>query len=218
MAQRATNSSTTALTCKPLRNSCPVSSSLRACAIGARFVRCRQEKLELRGKLLFAVKAVGEIDPADPAIRVNLHAQGLNVVRPVGTPREVRQIELDLVPTLVQTHGHRADEGLDTGGALVVRRAETASDLLVVQDLDLEREVLLEILDDHDEEGQLDPERLVRIRGACQVGRAHVRTHDLEHARLDVSVREPLDVAIAHLLVPDLKGLAADRIQYRQEP
>ncbi len=38
--------------------------------------------------------------------------------------------------------------------------------------LDLEGKVLLEILDDHDKERQLDAERLGRIRRACDEGRA----------------------------------------------
>jgi hypothetical protein len=44
----------------------------------------------------------------------------LNVVGTVGTTSEIGQVELDLVPALVETHGHRADEGLHTGGRLIV--------------------------------------------------------------------------------------------------
>lgn len=42
----------------------------------------------------------------------------LNVVGSVRPSREVRQVELDLVPALVQSHGHCADEWFDSGRAL----------------------------------------------------------------------------------------------------
>mmetsp|Transcript_33647 Transcript_33647/g.89221 ORF Transcript_33647/g.89221 Transcript_33647/m.89221 type:complete len:218 (+) Transcript_33647:29-682(+) len=177
----------------------------------------RQEELELGGQLLLAVEAVREVDAADPAIGVELHAQRLDVVRAVGPAGEVREVELDLVPALIQAHGHGADEGLHARRALVVGGPEAPADLLVVQDHDLEREVLLEVLDDHHQEGQLDPERLARVRGAGDEGGAHVRAHDLQHAGLDVGVRQPLDVAVAHLLVPDLERLAADRVEDGEE-
>ncbi len=74
---------------------------------------------------------------------MDLHSQGLDVVRTVGSAGEVTQVELNLVPALIQSHGHGADEGLHSGRALVVRRAETTSNVLVVQYLYLEGEVFL---------------------------------------------------------------------------
>mmetsp|Transcript_35104 Transcript_35104/g.113647 ORF Transcript_35104/g.113647 Transcript_35104/m.113647 type:complete len:257 (+) Transcript_35104:156-926(+) len=182
------------------------------------FLGNRQEELELRRQLLFAVETVREVDAADAAVRMQLHPQGLDVVRAVGAAREVGQVELDLVPALIEAHRHRADEGLHARGALVVRGPESAAHLLVIQHGDLESEVLLQVLDDHHEEGQLNAQRLARIRRASDIGGAHVRAHDLEDARLDVGVGQTLDVAIAHLLVPDLQGLTADRVQDGQEP
>ena len=41
-------------------------------------------------------------------------------------------------------------------------------------------------------------------RGAGYVVGGDVGPHDLEHGALDVLVRDALDVAITHLLVPDL--------------
>lgn len=74
-----------------------------------------QEELELRGKLLLRVEAVGEIDAADAAVGVYLHAQRLDVVRAIRAAREVRQVELDLVPAFVQSHRHGTNEGFYAG-------------------------------------------------------------------------------------------------------
>ena len=71
--------------------------------------------------------------------------EGFDVVGSVGSAGEVGQVELDLVPTLVETHGHGADERLDSGGALVVGGSESTSDVLVVEHLHFEGEVLLEL-------------------------------------------------------------------------
>ena len=53
----------------------------------------------------------------------------------------------------------------------VTRCAEATPDVLVVQNHDLEGEVLLQILEDHHEEGELDAQRLVRVGGARDVPR-----------------------------------------------
>ena len=71
--------------------------------------------------------------------------QSFNVVGTVGTAGEVRQVELNLIPAFVETHGHGADERLYAGGALVVRSAETAANVLVIENLDFEGEVLLKL-------------------------------------------------------------------------
>ena len=81
-----------------------------------------------------------------------------------------------------------------------------------------EGEVLLHILDDHDEVGELDAEGLLGVRRARDVRGAHVGAHDLEDEGLDVGVRDPLDVPVPHLLVPDLQGLRPDAVQDREEP
>ena len=67
---------------------------------------------------------------------------------------------------------------------LVVARAEPPPHVLVVQHLDLEGEVLLHVLDDHDEVGQLDAERLLGIRWTRQEGCAHVGADNLKHEGL----------------------------------
>lgn len=53
------------------------------------------------------------------------------------------------------------------------------------------------ILDNHDEEGKLDPQGLLGISRARDVVGRHVCAHDLEHRRLNVLVRDTLDVSIA---------------------
>jgi len=113
----------------------------------------RQEELELRRQLLFRVKAVGKVDPSDATVGVDLHAQSLDVVGTVSTASEIRQVELDLVPTLVQAHRHGANEGLHTRCGLVVGCPEAPPHVLVIQDLHFESKILFKILDDHHKEG-----------------------------------------------------------------
>ena len=74
---------------------------------------------------------------------MKLHAEGFDVVGTVGTTSEIRQVELDLVPALVESHGHGTDEGLYTGCALIVRCSEAASHILVIQYLYFEGEIFL---------------------------------------------------------------------------
>ncbi len=76
---------------------------------------------------------------------MDLHSQGLDIVCAVGSSSEVTQVELDLVPTFIQTHRHCADEGLHSGRALVVRSSETTSHILVIKHLHFEGEVLLQL-------------------------------------------------------------------------
>ena len=71
--------------------------------------------------------------------------QGLNVVGTVGTTSEIGQVELNLVPAFIQTHGHGADERLDTGSTLVVGSSESTSNVLVIENLHLEGEVFLQL-------------------------------------------------------------------------
>ena len=65
----------------------------------------------------------------------HLYAQRFDVVGSVGATRKVRQVELNLVPTVIEPHRHRADERLDARRALVVAGSETALHVLVIQHL-----------------------------------------------------------------------------------
>lgn len=80
--------------------------------------------------------------PWFPRAAPHLHSQGLDVVGAVGAAREVGQVELDLVPAVVQPHGHGADEGLHPSRALVVARPEPPTDVLVIQHLGKEGRLL----------------------------------------------------------------------------
>jgi len=71
--------------------------------------------------------------------------QSLDVICSVGTTGEITQVELDLVPALIQSHRHGTDEGLHTGRRLVVRSTETTAHVLVVQYLHFEGEVLFQL-------------------------------------------------------------------------
>ena len=109
---------------------------------------------------------------------MDLHTEGLDIVGAIGASSEVGQIELDLVPSFVQTHRHGADEWFHSGCALVVTRSESATHILVVKHLHFEGEVLLEILDDHNEERQFDSECFVGVGGTGDVVGGHIGSHD----------------------------------------
>lgn len=138
---------------------------------------------------------------------MDLYAECLDVVCSVRSPGEVAQIELDLVPAFIQSHWHGANERFHSCCGLVVGCAEPSPDVLVIEHLHFECEVLFEVLDDHDEEWQFDAESFVCVCGARYVVGRDIGAHDFKHAALDVGVGDSLDVAIAHTLVPDLKGL-----------
>ena len=64
-----------------------------------------------------------------------LYSQRLNVVCSVGSSSEVRQVKLDLVPPIVQSHGHGAYERLHPGRGLVVGGSESSTDIFIIQHL-----------------------------------------------------------------------------------
>lgn len=88
---------------------------------------------------------------------------------------------------------------------MVVGGPESPTNVLVVEHLNLEGEVFLKVFEDHDEEGQLDAQRLASVCGARDEGGGDVRAHDFEHRRLDVLIGDSLDVSVADLLVPYLQ-------------
>jgi hypothetical protein len=139
-----------------------------------------QEELELWWELILGVESVGEINSSDSAVSMNLNSKGLYVVGSVSSSCEIGQVELDLIPTLIKSHGHGANERLDSGGGLVVGGSESTSDTLVIKDLYLESEVLLQVLNDHDQERKLDSKGLLWIKWGIDVVGRNVGSHDLE--------------------------------------
>ena len=166
----------------------------------------RQEELELWWELVLGVESIGEIDSSDSAVSVDLDSKGLYVVGTVSSSGEIRQVELNLIPSLIKSHRHRANERLDSGGGLIVGGSESSSHALVIEDLHLEGEVLLQVLDDHDQERKLDGQGLLWVERGVDVVGGHIGSHDLENRGLNIRISDSLDVTIANLLVPNLKG------------
>lgn len=106
-------------------------------------------QLEFCWQFIFRVQSVGEVNSADSAVGMNLDSQSLDVVGAIGSAGEVRQVELDLIPAVIQTHGHCTDEGLDSRCTLVVASTESPPHILVIQDLNFKCKVFLQVLDDH---------------------------------------------------------------------
>lgn len=139
-----------------------------------------QEKFELGWELVFGIKSIGEVDSSYSAVCMDLNSQSLDIVGTVGSSCEIRQVELNLIPALIESHRHGTDERLDSGSGLVVGSSESSSHLLVIQDLNLEGEVLLQVFDDHDQERKLDGQGLLWIQWGIDVVGGHVGSHDLK--------------------------------------
>lgn len=125
-------------------------SSLPGCSLSLWLTGNWQEELELWRKLILGVESVGEVDSSNSAVSMNLNSKGLYVVGSVSSSCEIGQVELNLIPTLIKSHGHGANKWLDSGGGLVVGGSESTSNALVIKDLYLKSEVLLQVLNDHD--------------------------------------------------------------------
>ena len=167
--------------------------------MGSCLVLDRQEELEFRRKLLLGVEPIRKVNPSNPAVCVNLHPQGLDVVRSVRPPREVGQVELDLVPPLVKSHWHCTNERFHSRCGLVVGGPKSAAHVLVIKHLHFEAKILLEILDDHDKEGKLDAQGPAKreksesmgksvVRMPCQWTREFIRSRDAAGAFLRLAL------------------------------
>ena len=75
-----------------------------------------EEEFELRRELIFSVKSVGEVNSSNSAVGMYLNSECLDVVSPVSSSCEIRQVELNLIPSFVQAHRHRADKRFDSCG------------------------------------------------------------------------------------------------------
>ena len=112
---------------------------------------------------------------------MNLNSQGLDVVGSVRSACEIRQVKLNLVPSFIQPHRHRANEGLYASGGLVVGSSEPSAHVLIVKNLDLESEVFPQVLDDHYQERKLDAKRLLWVPRTCNKCCTHIRSHDFKN-------------------------------------
>ena len=134
-----------------------------------RFTSNWQEKLEFWGELVLGVESVGEIDSSNSAVCMDLNSKSLYVVGTISSPCEIGQVELNLIPALIQSHGHCANKRLYSGGRLIVRGSESSSYALVIKYLYLESEVFLQVLNDHDQERQLDGKCLLWVKRSVDV-------------------------------------------------
>lgn len=181
------------------------SCSARSCSLALWFAGNWQEELELWWKLVFGIKSVWEVNSSNSAVSVDLYSQSLNIVGTVGSPGEIRQVELNLVPSLIESHWHCANEWLYTSRWLVVWGSESTSHLLVIQHLHFESEVFLQVLDDHDQERQLDGKCLLWVKRSVDVVCGHVGSHNFKNWWLNIWICDSLNVAVSHLLVPNLQ-------------
>ena len=140
-----------------------------------------QEELELWWKFIFSVESIREVNSSNSAVSVDLNSESFYVVGTVSSSCEIGQVELNLIPSLIQSHRHCANEWLDSCCRLIVGGSESSSYALVIQDLNFEGEVLLKILDDHDQERELDGKSFLWVERSVDVVGGHIGTHDLKN-------------------------------------
>jgi len=148
---------------------------------------------------------------------VDLDSQGFNVVGTISSSGEIRQVELNLIPSFIQSHGHSTNEGLHSCSRLVVGSSESSSHTLVIKDLNFESKVFLQVLDNHDQERELDAQVFFRVGRGSNESSGYISTHDLQDTGLDIGICESLDVTISDLLVPNLKWFRSNREEDREE-
>jgi len=112
---------------------------------------------------------------------MDLDSECLDVVGSICSAGEVGQVELDLVPALVESHRHRTDERFHTSCGLIVRCAESSSDIFIIKYHHFECKIFSQILDDHYKEGQLDTKSFLRISGTLDERGTNVGSHNFEN-------------------------------------
>ena len=85
-------------------------------SLSLRFSSNWQEEFELGRELVFGVKSIGEVDSSNSAVSVDLDSEGLNVVGTISSSGEIGQVELNLIPSFIESHRHGTNEWLDSGG------------------------------------------------------------------------------------------------------
>lgn len=61
-----------------------------------------------------------------------LDSQGFNIVCSICSPCEIWQVELNLIPAIIQPHWHGTDEWLDSCGTLVIASSKSPPDIFVI--------------------------------------------------------------------------------------
>ena len=116
------------------------------------FLYCRKDFI-IRWNLLIVNRKLSEVYSSYSAVRVNLNAQGLYVVRSVCPAGEVSQVEMNLIPPFIKFHRNCAYKRLHSGVRLLVRRSEATLHVLIINDLYFEGEIFLQIFDQKNKEG-----------------------------------------------------------------
>jgi len=122
------------------------SRGLSACIRSASY---GQKQFEFRWEFFFRIKSVREVNSSKSAIGMNGYSERFYVICTVYTSCKIRQIELNLIPSFIQSHGHCTDERLDARCTLIIGSPEPSPDVLVVENLNFKGEILLQVFDDH---------------------------------------------------------------------
>lgn len=86
-------------------------------------------------QFVLLVLFVAKEHPPQPAVGVYLHAHRLHVGRVERSLCKLGQVQMDLTPAFGQAHRHGAHVRASPGGPLVVAHANTAPEVIVVQNL-----------------------------------------------------------------------------------
>jgi len=180
--------------------------------------RCiEDEHLEIRWKLIVSVQTLAEVDSSKATVGMNLNPCGFHIAGSISPSGEVTQVDLDLIPTIIQAQWHSAVERPDSSTWLEVAGAEPPSEVFVIQDLHLKGEVALQVLDHKDKERESDSKTGVGAHWAVDVGGAHVVPDDFKRDGTDARVSDTFDVAIHHLGTPNAQRFVTDCIEDREK-
>lgn len=91
-----------------------------------------KEEFELWRELFFGVETIREVNTSDSAISVNSHSKCLYVIAAICSSSEIRQIELDLIPSFIEPHRHGTNERFNAGSRLIVRSSKSSANVLIV--------------------------------------------------------------------------------------
>lgn len=105
-----------------------------------------QKQFKLRRQLLFTIKPVRKVYPADTTVRMNSHSQSFDVITTISPACKIRQIELDLIPTLIQSHRHSTDKRLHSSSRLIVAGSKSPAYILIVEYLNFESKIFFELI------------------------------------------------------------------------